>query len=58
MSDVAQWIAVAVIVVIAAVALVRALKKNTTDGCGDCALKEHCVKKKRKETDDETDCKR
>lgn len=48
MSDVAQWIAVAVIVVIAAVALVRALKKNTTDGCGDCALKEHCVKKKEK----------
>lgn len=46
-SDIVQWIAVGVIVGIAAVYLIRRLRSDARgDGCGSCELKDNCNKKK------------
>ncbi len=50
MSTVLQYIIVALIVLLAAVGLIKALRRpcDATDECANCRLSSHCRRQKRK----------
>lgn len=57
MEDILQWVAVAILLAIAVIYIVRRIKRKGGSGCSDCGLSDCCTSRKC-DTDDKPSKKR